>query len=167
MELVQIIIEGNLDKATEEKINKLGILKYSLPMINSYVIEIDKKKIEDLRGIEDINIVQQTGKILAQMNSARLAINADYARNKGLTGKGVTIAVLDTGIGENQDFLLPKNRILMFKDFIDGKTNCYDDNGHGTHQAVLKTLQINGNDTKLSLHHCQRFFTNQKSNIIK
>lgn len=45
-------------------------------------------------------------------------------------GENITIAVLDTGAVKHPDFA---NRILAFKDFIKGKSNCYDDSGHGTH----------------------------------
>ena len=49
-----------------------------------------------------------------------------------LTGEGVTTAFIDTGVQPHCDFLLGKNRIKIFKDFIKNKTDCYDDNGHGT-----------------------------------
>ena len=67
------------------------------------------------------------------MNKARIAVNAGYAENLRLTGKGVGIAILDTGLSPVDDFLLPKNRISVFKDFINGIPKCYDNNGHGTH----------------------------------
>jgi len=41
-----------------------------------------------------------------------------------------TIAVLDTGVALHPDF---SGRIIGYKDFINGKTSIYDDNGHGTH----------------------------------
>lgn len=51
-----------------------------------------------------------------------------------LTGKGVAVAVLDTGIYPHVDF---DNRIIAFKDIINRKTRMYDDNGHGTHIASV------------------------------
>lgn len=46
--------------------------------------------------------------------------------------KGVTIAILDTGMSFHPDF---DNRIIDFKDFVNGKRKMYDDSGHGTHVA--------------------------------
>lgn len=46
------------------------------------------------------------------------------------TGKGITVAVLDTGVVEHPDLL---GRIVGFKDFVDGRKFAYDDSGHGTH----------------------------------
>ncbi|WP_317855358.1 hypothetical protein [Chakrabartyella piscis] len=48
------------------------------------------------------------------------------------TGKGIGIAFLDTGISPVADFTVPNNRIVAFHDFIDGKQQPYDNNGHGT-----------------------------------
>lgn len=46
--------------------------------------------------------------------------------------RGITVAMLDTGIAIHPDF---DNRIIAFKDFVNGKTAIYDDSGHGTHVA--------------------------------
>jgi serine protease AprX len=46
--------------------------------------------------------------------------------------RGVTVAVLDTGIGNHPDF---GNRVLAFRDFLHGRNSNYDDAGHGTHVA--------------------------------
>ncbi len=47
-------------------------------------------------------------------------------------GKGITVAMLDTGVAFHPDF---DNRIIAFKDFVHGKKRLYDDSGHGTHVA--------------------------------
>lgn len=45
---------------------------------------------------------------------------------------GITIAMLDTGITFHPDF---DNRIIAFRDFVNGRPEAYDDSGHGTHVA--------------------------------
>ena len=45
------------------------------------------------------------------------------------TGKGIGVAILDTGIYPHIDF---DSRICAFADFISNKKTAYDDNGHGT-----------------------------------
>ena len=49
---------------------------------------------------------------------------------ENLTGKGITAAVLDTGIFPHMDF---DGRIVAFRDLVYGRETPYDDNGHGTH----------------------------------
>jgi len=56
--------------------------------------------------------------------------------NIGLTGAGVTIAVLDSGIARQHDDL-PDSSVVYFKDFVNNKAKRYDDFGHGTHVAGI------------------------------
>ncbi len=46
------------------------------------------------------------------------------------TGRGITAAVLDTGVGEHPDL---SGRIIGFRDFVNGRQRASDDSGHGTH----------------------------------
>lgn len=45
-------------------------------------------------------------------------------------GSGVTVGVLDTGIGQHPDLL---GKLVGFQDFVGHRSLMYDDNGHGTH----------------------------------
>lgn len=67
------------------------------------------------------------------MDKARIIINADCSDNSPYSGMGVGIAILDTGLSPSIDFSSPLNKIVVFKDFVNGFDRCYDDNGHGTH----------------------------------
>ncbi len=131
--VIQLIIECNVEPENEKKILELGKVKYSLPMIQSYVVEIPEKHVQKLKGIEGVKAVHQNTKITAQMNIARRVVKADVAESKGLKGNGITIAILDTGIAPMGDFTKPRNRIKAFVDFVNEKSSPYDDNGHGTH----------------------------------
>lgn len=44
--------------------------------------------------------------------------------------RGVTVAVLDTGIGHHPDLA---GKLMCFHDFVGNKNLMHDDNGHGTH----------------------------------
>ena len=68
------------------------------------------------------------------MNQARKSIHCEDLDTMGLSGAGVGVAVLDTGIYPHEDF---ENRIMAFKDFVRRRPGPYDDNGHGTHIAAM------------------------------
>jgi serine protease AprX len=64
------------------------------------------------------------------------ASGAAAARSRyGVTGSGVTVAIIDSGVQTSVD--LPASRIRAFIDFVGGKTTPYDDYGHGTHVAGI------------------------------
>ncbi|MEO0769662.1 MAG: S8 family peptidase, partial [Cyanobacteria bacterium J06649_4] len=60
-------------------------------------------------------------------------IDVEGAWRKGVTGKGVTVAVIDTGISQGPD--LKQTKFVEGYDFVNDRTNALDDNGHGTHVA--------------------------------
>jgi serine protease AprX len=137
MEKLELIIEGTLEKNVKELINKIGSVKYVLPMIDSYVIEIEPKKVGLIKGIIQNKMIYENVAITAQISKFVKEINGDNLELKEYDGKGITIAVLDTGVCEVDDFIKPINRIVAFKDFINNKKHPYDDNGHGTHVAGI------------------------------
>lgn len=71
------------------------------------------------------------------MNHVASAINLNYAIRQGLTGRGIGIAVMDTGIGSHPDLTEPGGCLAGFFDTVNGHSNYYDDNGHGTHIAGI------------------------------
>lgn len=145
MKTLQVIVECNLDSSKEEEIKKLGKVKYKLPMINSYVLELPETSFQQLKNVSQIEAVHQITHITAQMYKERQSVKASAAYQQGLTGKGITIAILDTGIADVTDFVKPHNRILAFRDIVNGKSKPYDDNGHGTHVSGICIIHLNHN----------------------
>lgn len=64
------------------------------------------------------------------MNRVGSEIKLQAAHKNNIFGEGISIAILDTGVHLHPDF---NNRIIVFKDFLHGKKEAYDDCGHGTH----------------------------------
>ena len=134
---VQLIIEDCLNEDEERLIKKIANIKYKLPIINSLVIEIEECNLNKLKKLKFIKQVYENTNITMQMNTARNVVNAHIVQEKGYTGKGIGVAILDTGISPVNDFTKPINRIVAFKDFVNNKSKPYDDNGHGTHVAGI------------------------------
>lgn len=137
MSNIELIVESNFSLEEEKILKSIAKIKYKIPIINSIVIEVEENNIEKLKNLNCLKTVFQNTHITMQMDTARKTVNANIVQEKGYTGKGIGIAILDTGIAPNKDFLYPKNRIVAFKDFINNKSRPYDDNGHGTHVAGI------------------------------
>jgi serine protease AprX len=95
--------------------------------------KLNLEKLERLlENSSNIKKIYYDKQITALLDTATPATNSQQLQEKGLTGKGITVAVIDTGIHPHQDL---QGRITGFKDFINYRTTPYDDNGHGTHCA--------------------------------
>ena len=81
---------------------------------------------------EDLNAVHSA--INGKERDENIMFGVEELHKQGITGKGTTICVLDSGIAPHPDL---KDRIVAFKDCINGRTEPYDDNGHGTHCAGI------------------------------
>lgn len=64
------------------------------------------------------------------MDRVRRQLGCSDFIQSSIATEDITVAVLDTGIGNHPDFA---NRIIDFADFVNGKLGSYDDSGHGTH----------------------------------
>lgn len=61
--------------------------------------------------------------------------------NRKITGKDITVAILDSGLAPHKD--IHPNRILAFRDFIKNEPHLYDDFSHGTHvTGILASSNI-------------------------
>jgi serine protease AprX len=70
-------------------------------------------------------------------------VRADKVWQQGITGGGVTVAILDSGIAADADLVQPQNRILASVNFADQRLTS-DPGGHGTHIAGI----VAGNGTR-------------------
>ncbi|MFG2883221.1 S8 family serine peptidase [Streptomyces sp. NPDC048297] len=88
---------------------------------------------------DSVGKVWLDGQVKADMADSNAQIGTPSAWDAGLTGKGVTVAVLDTGADLSHPDLA--NRVSVSKSFIEGQ-EIADRNGHGTH--TLSTVGGSG-----------------------
>ncbi|MBQ7227868.1 MAG: S8 family serine peptidase [Clostridia bacterium] len=117
-------------------IARFSRLTHILPFISAVVAEGENFSYAENYVVS----ASKVAKVSVVMDSVRQACRTKKA-GAPFGGRGVTVAVIDTGLSPHLDFLLP-NRVSEFVDVINGKTEMYDDNGHGT--AVTGALAGSG-----------------------
>lgn len=113
---------------------KNGIRKY-FPRVACCSVDITPNALEEtLSGCNYIKKVYLNSEVKALLDVAVPSVHAKGIKRNGteLTGDGVKIAIIDTGIHPHPDLA---GRITDFADFVNYKAQPYDDNGHGTHCA--------------------------------
>lgn len=119
------IIPAFMGKILPEKLEQLQSVCPS-----GVTITVDRKiSTEPQKNFKEFDLDKDD----SRLNAAISTIGLDRVHSMGYTGKGVGIAVIDSGIDrKHKDF---EGRIVEFVDYIgnkNGKDNAYDDYGHGT-----------------------------------
>lgn len=135
---VIIRTKSGLTPQHEQKVKKhKGNTKKKLGFINSFAAELPVEGIKELAACEDVTNISYDYDVQSTLDVASQSVGASSAWLSGFTGKGVTVAVLDTGIFPHPDLVGNENLIIAFHDIVNGLNAPYDDNGHGTHVAGI------------------------------
>lgn len=139
-EEIPVIISGKdcSCEDLEEYIRQVGgKTKHILPIINAVAVYMPPTNIKSMAMEKFTEKIYLDDYVYKLMDICPITVASDFANEYGLTGKNVSVAVLDTGVFPHEDLATPYNRIVAFKDFIGGKTRPYDDDGHGSHVAGI------------------------------
>ena len=121
--------------SVSSKVNK------RLPLINGIACNLDIETIYRLANNPNVEFISFDSEVYALLDISVPTVEAQFPHNQGYKGKGITVAVVDTGVAPHQDLTRPVNRIIGFKDFVNNEADPYDDNGHGT-QLPYTVYQI-------------------------
>lgn len=110
-----------------------GKIKYEYEFINSFSGSFTPGGIDRMSELPEVLFISYDRKANICRESLQSKIGVDVKNPYPLTGKGVTAAIIDTGVYPHADLVRPGRAIVFFKDFINSSALPYDDNGHGTH----------------------------------
>jgi serine protease AprX len=126
-----------------------------LGIINGHVVDLPNRLLNQMAADPAV-LRMHFDRPAAKFNyRTSLTIGSKVVRDTlGLTGAGVGVAVIDSGItswhddltsASNTSFPYGNQRVSVFVDFVNGQTSPYDDNGHGSHVAGI--IAGNGYDS--------------------
>ncbi len=118
-----------------------------LDIINGQSLELPDHVIKQLAAHPNIFTVHEDRPIKTHNYRTAVTVGARVVQDfMGLTGAGVGVAVIDSGVTSWHDDLTNRTskvypygnqRVAKFVDFVNGRTMPYDDNGHGSHVAGI------------------------------
>lgn len=128
-----IIYCKNLNVASSEleKFSQVVLTK-KFPFINAIGARAKPNLLEKIANLTVVKHVTYAASVFAQIDNSKKVINVSAFHSLNIFGDGINVAVIDTGCSSHFDLSFPKQKIICFKDLINGKKLPYDDNGHGT-----------------------------------
>ncbi|MCP3761426.1 S8 family serine peptidase [Domibacillus sp. A3M-37] len=141
---VIVVFDEKIDKsAIAEAEGEINHLYKEIPVAS---ITVPADEIQELKNdpsverVEKDTVVRTSAQIL---DWGIEAVNTPAAWNSGYTGKGVKVAVVDTGIASHSDL-----NVAGGTSFVDYTASYEDDNGHGTIVAGIIGAEDNDFGTK-------------------
>jgi serine protease AprX len=122
---------------------KGGALQHNLPAINGGAFTVKGSALKALAKDPDVAYISPDRTVRATATVTDYydqAVLAPYAWSRSLTGSGVGVAVIDSGINSGRDFTLANgtgSRIVYNQNFANGQNTVIDQYGHGTHVAGI------------------------------
>ena len=144
-----------------------GEITSRLDIIHAVVVNLTADEVAALKAENSIIAITPNGKVKSSGADAVAVadkgegegtpstdypnvIGADLVWEEDITGEGVSVAVLDTGLANLPQLIKDtdnKNgRIIAWKDFIDNSKKPIDPNGHGSHVAGIIANSQKGAD---------------------
>ena len=166
------IVQGKgLESLKTAVTNIGGSVSREFPIINAIsavltpsqaerIAQMDDVRIQDDRSVATMNLPGVSNKKFAIDNHISTQVDADKLHNLGITGAGVTVAVLDSGTilaGAHGRNLLTNTRgryrVFNKYDAIQGRTTRWlndDKNGHGTHVSNIIASSLKSDNGKFN-----------------
>src|SRR5262245_13822760 len=131
------------------------VKRRDLDIVNGVVVDLPNNLLKTLAAHPDAVQRHYDREVGAHNYRTAVTVGARTVQEyMGLTGAGIGVAVIDSGITAFHDdltstsntlFPYGNQRVKKFVDFVNGRTLPYDDNGHGTHVAGI--IAGNGYDS--------------------
>jgi len=142
-DLIPVIVQTNSDPS-EAHLGRLrghgGALKTKHQSINGYAAQVPAEGIAALAEDPDVERISYDAPVRALLDVALKAVHGDLAPAGlgGLTGSGIGIALIDTGVQEHAD--LQRTRLpeqIQEVEIVGREKGLADYYGHGTHVAGI------------------------------
>lgn len=126
---INCFVYSNNFVGLENRLKQSNIEYIGYPFMDCFFARLNSMQILELSKLNETQYITKSVQVFTLIDKAKQFMHTDKILPKFTPP---TIAYIDTGIAPHLDFLLPKNRIIHFKDLINGRTLPYDDNGHGS-----------------------------------
>src|SRR2546426_7966040 len=139
---VDVIIQFNqtpTDAHHQKVQNKGGVLKTKLGFINGAHYSVPVESLDALADDPDVAYISPDRPVHGALDTTVATVNGGYAQTLGLSGAGIGVAVIDSGVSDIPDLHNASGayEVVYSQSFVPNDPNTGDPFGHGTHVAGI------------------------------
>jgi serine protease AprX len=138
-DLVSVVVTFDGPGGIESARRAVGSFRVtrSFSLVDGFAATMTKGQATELARVPGVFRVEKNVQVHALLDSANADFGTEHARDDfGVTGSGVEVCIVDTGVDPSHEQLDSKAPIPFF-DAVNGQVAPYDDHGHGTHVAGI------------------------------
>ncbi len=136
-----------------------GTVHHVIEAANLISAELSSKAIDRLSEYPEIKKIYLDEYLFLCGMSVTTANKVHFSDKNTLSGAGIGIGLVDSGIFPHQDLVSPSSKIELFEDLINNFRYPYDDNGHGTSIAgILCGSGLSSNSMYKGICHKSKLF---------
>ncbi len=112
-------------------------VKREFKIIHGFAATVTAAQARALARVPAVFRVEEDFRVTVMLDAANRDFGTAAARSAlGVSGAGVGICVVDTGVDPNHE-QLDNGKVVDFVDYVNGRSAAYDDHGHGTHVSAI------------------------------
>jgi serine protease AprX len=134
---VIICYKDNIKLVKNKILYNNGKIKYEYSNVNAIACELSPLSIDKISEIPEVSFVCFDHKASLCLRKAHDTLGLSNAKKFNLTGRGIGIGIVDSGVYPHPDLTSNRSTVSYFEDLINGYIKPYDDNGHGTFMCGL------------------------------
>lgn len=142
---IDFLVYGHSLNEIERSLIMQNCKAKKLNIISAVAASTTKANFNNLKFLRSVSRIAASAKVSCLINKAKVTTSINKLHEMGFSGRGVTVAIIDTGVSPHLDLTLPYCKVKVFKNFLaeakkqnfiveEGEQTemPFDDNGHGT-----------------------------------
>lgn len=134
---VLITYKGDI-KTLKNKVRYTGAtITHEYTLTSTIAVTTPLSSIQKISSMPEVRSIYYDYKASLCINRASRALSIDVSKSANITGRDVTIGIVDSGIFPHKGLTDKSTTIKYFVDILNKETKPYDDHGHGTYLSGI------------------------------